>query len=88
MHIYIALQNHQYFPIFYLMLTSVKKNTPIKRLLCEVVVAASCLLSSDKKELNTAWRGHGFVDEFISVCFNTMKCSNAITYIDADLFPP
>ena len=29
-------------------------SSEIKRLLCAVVVVASCLLSSDKKELNTA----------------------------------
>ena len=29
----------------------------INRLLCAVVVAASCLLSSDKKESNTSCRG-------------------------------
>ena len=56
--------------------------------MCELVVALSCLLSSDKKEWNTAWLGNGFVDEFISVCGNSLKCSSAIPSIDTDIFPP
>ena len=71
------------------MLTSVLfLNISIKRLMCAVVVAEYCLLSSDKKERNTAWSGHSFVDEFISVCGNAVKCSNEIPSIDTDLFSP
>ena len=58
----------------------------IKLFLCEVVVAASCLLSSEKQYWNTAWRRHDFVDEFIPVSGNALKCSNAITSIDTDIF--
>ena len=49
-HIYIALHNHQYFPLLYVMLTSVPFffNNSIKRLMCAVVVAESCLLSPNK----------------------------------------
>ena len=63
-------------------------NSSIKCFLCAAVVAVSYLLSYDKKKCNTAWRGHGFVDEFISVCGNALRCSNAITSIDTDIFPP
>ena len=55
--------------------------------MCEVVVAASCLLSSDKNELNTVCHGHGSVDEFIYVCGNELNFSNIIPSIDIYLFP-
>ena len=55
--------------------------------MCEVVVAAYCLLPPEKKR-NTACRGHAFVDDFIYVYGNALKCSNAIISIDTDLFPP
>ena len=48
--------------------TSLFLSNDINRLLCAVVVAASCLLSSDKKECNTAFRGRESVDELISAC--------------------
>ena len=47
---------------------------------------ASFLLSSYIKEWNTAWRGHHFVDAFISVCGNALKCSSAISSIYMYLF--
>ena len=56
-------------------------------LLCAVLVAASYLLSSDKKELNTAFRGRESVDELISACGAALKCSNLIPSIDTNLFP-
>ena len=56
--------------------------------MCAVVAAAYCLLSSNKKGLNNACCGHGFVDEFIYVCGNALKYSNVISSIDTDLFPP
>ena len=88
-HIYISLHNHQYFPIFYLMLTSVIFfNIWIKRFLCAVVVSESCLLLSDKRDWNNAWCGHDFADEFITNLVNALKCSNAIPSIDTDIFPP
>ena len=61
-------------------------NSSIKRLMCAVVVAASCFLSSDKKEWRTAWHGHDFVDDFIYVCGNTLNCSNAVHSIYTHLF--
>ena len=60
----------------------------INRLLCAVVVAESYLLSSNKKEWNTACRGHGNKYELISDCGAALKFSNAIPYIDTDLLPP
>ena len=62
-------------------------NSSIKRLMCAVVVAEYCFLPSNKKEWNTAWRGHDFVDVFIPVLFNALKFSSEITSIDTDLFP-
>ena len=56
--------------------------------MCAVVVAASCLLSSDKKEWNTAWCWRDSVDELISACGTELKCLNAIPSIDTDIFPP
>ena len=53
-----------------------------------VVVAASCLLSSEKNQWNTAWRGHDFLDEFLSVCGNVLKGSSEIPPIEIDLFTP
>ena len=61
-------------------------NSWIKHLLCEVVVAEYFLLSYDKKEWNTAWYGHDFVDEFIPGLVNVLKCSSAIPSIDTDIF--
>ena len=55
--------------------------------MCEVSVAISCLLSSDKKGWNTSCCGHGFVDEFIYICVNVLKCSNAIPSIETDIIP-
>ena len=60
----------------------------INCLLCAVVVAASFLLSSDKKELNTSCRGCDGEVELISYCGAELKCSNAIPSIDTDLFTP
>ena len=60
----------------------------INLLLCAVVVAASCLLSSDKKELNTAYRGRESVDELVFACGAALKCFNAIPSIYIDLFSP
>ena len=60
----------------------------INRLLCAVVVAASCLVSSNKKERNTAFRGRESVDELISAYGAALKSSNVIPFIDRDLFPP
>ena len=57
-------------------------------LLCTVELAASCLLLSDKKELNTACHGRESVDELISAFGAALKCSNAIPSIDTDIFPP
>ena len=90
-HIYIVLHKHQFFPHIVLndiVNTCLFLNNGINRLLCAVVVAEYCLLSSDKKERNTACRGRESVDELIYACGAALKCSNAISYIDTDLFPP
>ena len=50
-HIVLSVDVSTFFPF----------NSSIKHLLCAVVVAAYCLLSSDKKGWNTAWRGHCFL---------------------------
>ena len=60
----------------------------IKRLMCVVAVAESCLLSSDKKIWNTVCCGHGFLDSFISVCDNALKIFNALPSIGTDIFAP
>ena len=57
-------------------------------MLCELLVEAYCLLSSEKKERNTECCGHGSVDEFISICGNALKFSNAVPSIYTDIFPP
>ena len=62
-------------------------NNSIKLLIYAVLVVASCLLLSDKKQWNTACHGHGFVDEFIYFCVNPLKFSNIIPSIDTDIFP-
>ena len=56
--------------------------------MCAVVVAASCLLSSDKKEWNTAWSWRDIVDDLRSAFGNALKYFNAIPSIDTDIFPP
>ena len=55
-------------------------NISIKCLICAVVVTASFLLSSEKKELNTAWIGHSFLNEYIYVCGNALKCTSTIPF--------
>ena len=41
-----------------------------------------------ENEQNTAWCGHGFMDNFISVCGNALTFYNEIPLIDKDLFLP
>ena len=90
-HIYIALHNHQLFSYMVLNVdvsTFYFFNSPIKHLICAFLVEEYCLLSSERKERNTAWRGDDFVDDFISICGNLLKYSNEITSIYTDIFPP
>ena len=56
--------------------------------MCAVVVAESCLLSSDEKYWNAAWRWRDGVVVLIYAFGNALKCSNAIPSIDTDIFPP
>ena len=63
-------------------------SSEIKRLLCAVVVAASCLLSSDKKEWNTAWLWRDGIGVLMSAVGNALKVSNVIPSIYTDLFTP
>ena len=58
----------------------------IKHLLFALVVAASCLLFSDKIEWNTSWCWLDGVVELIPDFGNALKWSNEIPYIDTDTF--
>ena len=53
----------------------------VNSLMCDVVVAASCLISSDKKELNNAWHCRDSVDDLLSAFGAALECSNTIPYI-------
>ena len=60
----------------------------IKWLMCVVLVAESCLLSSDKKEWKNAWRWIDGVIELIYFYGNALKISDSIPYIDTYIVPP
>ena len=53
-----------------------------------VLVAASYLALSDKQEWNAAWRLSDGIVELIFAFADILKCYNAITSIEANLFPP
>ena len=58
------------------------------RLLCAIVVAESCLMSSDKKERNTAQnvRNCGVVSIYVYI--GALKLPNTMPSIDTYKFPP
>ena len=60
----------------------------IKHFLCAVIMAESCLISSDKREWNTAWRWRDGVVDLISAFGSELKCFNEIPYIETDIFTP
>ena len=41
-----------------------------------------------QKIMKHAWRGHDFVDNFITELGNVLKCYSTIPSIDTDIFPP
>ena len=57
-------------------------------LLCAAVVYASCLLSSNRKEWNTALKLKLYKEDYDVTWYVALKCSNAMPSIDTDLLTP
>ena len=89
-HIYSAQRRYMYFAILYSILN--KKtcscfHNSMMCLLCVAIVAASCLLSSDKKGWKIELSAHDCGSDNNNFYVEQLKYSDEMPLIDIDIFP-